>query len=186
MQIVSANQLGQVLAGKGVILDVRTDMEYAEKRLSCAHEHVPLDSLKPSEFMKKPGMSDHTGLYILCRSGKRAAKAAAMFDAAGCANVHVIDGGILACEKCGVGLEGHVATATCSRGPISLERQVRIAAGSLVAVGAVLGLTAHPIFTLVPLVVGCGLVFAGATDRCGLALLLTKAPWNVPDKTIQQ
>ena len=61
---------------------------------------------------------------------------------------------------------------------ISLERQVRIAAGSLVLVGAVLGWLVHPGFFGLSAFVGAGLVFAGITDFCGMGLLLARLPWN--------
>ena len=61
---------------------------------------------------------------------------------------------------------------------ISLERQVRIAAGLLVLAGAVLALAVHPLFVLLSGFVGAGLTFAGLTDTCGMALVLAKMPWN--------
>ena len=61
---------------------------------------------------------------------------------------------------------------------ISLERQVRIAAGSLVLLGAVLGWLVHPAFVGLSAFVGAGLVFAGVTDTCGMGLLLARMPWN--------
>jgi len=44
--------------------------------------------------------------------------------------------------------------------------------------GALLALFVNPAFVAIPLFVGCGLIFAGVTDRCGMMLVLTKAPWN--------
>lgn len=61
---------------------------------------------------------------------------------------------------------------------MSLERQVRIAAGSLVFIGVALGWFVHRGFFAVPAFVGAGLVFAGLTDFCGMGLLLAKMPWN--------
>jgi len=61
---------------------------------------------------------------------------------------------------------------------ISLERQVRIAAGSLVLLGAVLSLLVHPYFIGLAAFVGAGLVFAGVTDTCGMAMCLARMPWN--------
>jgi len=55
---------------------------------------------------------------------------------------------------------------------------VRIAAGSLVLLGAILAWTLHPAFVAVPAFVGAGLMFAGITDTCGMAMLLGKMPWN--------
>src|SRR5260221_574840 len=61
---------------------------------------------------------------------------------------------------------------------ISLERQVRIAAGAIVVVGVVLAQFVHPLFMGLSAFVGCGLIFAGLTDRCGMGMLIAKAPWN--------
>ena len=61
---------------------------------------------------------------------------------------------------------------------ISLERQVRIAAGSFVLTGVLLAIFVHPYFIAIPAFVGTGLIFAGITDWCGMGLLLAKLPWN--------
>ena len=61
---------------------------------------------------------------------------------------------------------------------ISLERQVRIAAGSLVVLGALLAQFVHPYWGILPVLVGSGLVFAGLTDTCGMGMLLARMPWN--------
>jgi hypothetical protein len=42
----------------------------------------------------------------------------------------------------------------------------------------VLALLVNPRFALIPLIIGCGLLFAGLTGFCGLAVLLAKMPWN--------
>lgn len=179
---IRAQDLDYMDPHQGVILDVRTYMEYAEKHIGFGHAHVPLDDLKPTDFMMRLGLDRDADVYILCRNGKRATQAAEQFAAEGYRNVKVIEGGIIACEDCGHDIKGHSAGAGASgvktNGPISLERQVRIAAGLFAAMGAALGLFVHPAFTFIPLFVGCGLIFAGLTDRCGMALVLTKAPWN--------
>jgi hypothetical protein len=59
-----------------------------------------------------------------------------------------------------------------------LERQVRIAAGALACTGGVLAVTVSRWFGLLPAFVGAGLVYAGITDRCGMAMLLGKLPYN--------
>ncbi len=60
---------------------------------------------------------------------------------------------------------------------ISLERQVRIVAGSLVLLGVGLSFV-HPAFLALSAFVGAGLAFAGVTDTCGMGLLLARMPWN--------
>lgn len=155
-----------------VVLDVRTGMEHAEVALKSPHQNVPLGDLDPAKFLQDNHIRTTQPVYVLCRGGKRATAAAEAFIAAGHENVHVIEGGIIACEAAGIPLRkggGEV---------IPLERQVRIAAGLLVIAGIALGAIVTPIFYGLSAFVGAGLVFAGVTDKCGMALALSKAPWN--------
>lgn len=184
MRTISAEALKAKGWSDGVILDVRTDMEHAEKHMACPHIHVPLDQLDPAAIIARPEVGAEKTLYILCRSGKRAVAAAEHFKAMGYDQCCVIEGGILSCESCGHATAGHLVTPAMDiqveqkKPPMSLERQVRVAVGGFVALGAGLALMVDPAFALIALFFGCGLVFAGITDRCGLALILTYAPWN--------
>ena len=153
-----------------IVLDVRTDVEHAEISLKQPHHHIPLDKLSPDAFIKENKIDAARPIYFLCRSGKRATQAAEAFIAAGHDNVHVVEGGIIACEAGGVPVrKGNV---------MSLERQVRIAAGLLVVTGVALGALVSPWLYGLSAFVGAGLVFAGVTDSCGMAFMLAKAPWN--------
>ncbi len=180
IRTISPQKIMDIDPNEGIILDVRTKMEHGEKRLACEHTLMTPDELIPADFMMRHGYDKDFGVYILCRSGKRATQAAEQFVAEGYNNVYVIEGGIIACEESGHAVEGHLSNDNnpSVKKPISLERQVRIAAGAFAAIGALLGLTVSTAFTIIPLFVGAGLVFAGVTDRCGMALVLTKAPWN--------
>lgn len=162
------------LPANAVVIDVRTDMEHAQEHLSCAHIHVPLDQLSALQLQEKHQLSLDTPLYLLCRGGTRARQAAQQLGTDGYTNIKVIEGGIMACTSQGI----KTSASTCKTPSLSLERQVRIAAGALVVIGSLLALTVTPLFAALPLAVGCGLVFAGITDRCGLALVLAHAPWN--------
>jgi rhodanese-related sulfurtransferase len=109
---------------------------------------------------------------LLCRSGGRAQKAAEKFLREGFNESVVVTGGTQAWIDAGLPVE---------RGTIkvmSLERQVRIVAGSLVFIGVVLGWFVHRGFFGLSAFVGAGLVFAGITDFCGMGLLLARMPWN--------
>jgi hypothetical protein len=64
------------------------------------------------------------------------------------------------------------------QGGVSLERQVRITAGLIVAVGTLLGLLVTPYFLALPLVIGAGLAYSGITNTCGMARMLVHMPWN--------
>ena len=86
----------------GVIIDIRTPEEHAEKRLNQAHILVPLDQLDAHHFMTEHNIPETKPVYILCRSGRRAIPAAEKFIGAGYPNVKIIEGGILACEANGI------------------------------------------------------------------------------------
>jgi len=61
---------------------------------------------------------------------------------------------------------------------MSLERQVRIAAGTMVFAGAILGYFVHPYWIGLSAFVGAGLVFAGITDTCAMGMMIARMPWN--------
>jgi rhodanese-related sulfurtransferase len=138
------------------LVDVRTPAEYAAAHVPQAR-NVPLDQFRPHG---QP-------VYLICHTGTRAAKAAGK-----CPQAIVVEGGTQAWIEAGL-------PVNCSPVKvISLERQVRIAAGALVLTGVVLGWLVHPDFYGLSAFVGAGLVFAGITDFCGMGLLLAKMPWN--------
>ncbi len=151
-----------------VLLDVRTPMEFREIHVEGA-QLSPLDELDPTAIARQHGNAP--ACVVICRSGKRACNAAEKLTAAGMKNLRVLDGGMLAWAEAGL-------PANRGKKSISLERQVRIAAGLLVLAGVVLGLWVHPGFFGLSAFVGAGLTFAGITDWCGMGLLLAKAPWN--------
>jgi rhodanese-related sulfurtransferase len=152
------------------LIDVRTPAEFREVHVSVAR-NIPLDRLDPNTLRAEMGAERAKPLYLICRSGSRGKQACEKLAAAGIADVVNVEGGTLACEKVGLPLV---------RGPksMSLERQVRIAAGTLTLVGAVLGLLVHPYWIGLSAFVGAGLVFAGITDHCGMAMVLARMPWN--------
>jgi rhodanese-related sulfurtransferase len=161
--------------GKFHLIDVRTPAEFAAIHAEGA-QLVPLDALDPKEIMSTLNGSADEPLYVICQSGGRAAKAIERFHSAGFHNVFNIAGGTTAWEHAGLPVVRGTKTV------ISLERQVRIAAGALVLVGAALGWHFHPAFHAVSAFVGAGLVFAGVTDWCGMGMLLAKMPWNNPKR----
>lgn len=153
--------------GKTVVLDVRTDVEYAEKHLANS-KHVPLDRLKNS--LNQLDSSKH--YHLLCLSGKRAAKAADILAGSGFEKLSVIDGGIDAWENFNLPVERP------QRKVLPLMRQVQLAIGVLALTGSLLAIFVNPLFAILPAFLGAGLTLAGSTGWCGLALLLAKMPWN--------
>jgi rhodanese-related sulfurtransferase len=158
------------------LIDVRTPAEYREVHAEPARLG-PLDGLDPKAVMAARNGTEEEPLYMICRSGGRGRQACELFHAAGFTNVVNVEGGTLAWERAGLPVVRGKRT-------VSLERQVRIAAGSLVVVGTVLGAFVHPVFLALPAFVGAGLIFAGVTDTCGMGMLLARMPWNRAGETV--
>ena len=173
MKTIAPTELQALLAAQPnlPVLDVRTPVEYAEVHVPQAR-NVPLDTLAPRELFEAGNLPKGQPIYILCRTGARASKAAEKFAKDGFGDAVVVEGGTVAWSEAGLPVDRGSAKV------ISLERQVRIAAGSLTFIGAALAWFVHPYFIALPAFVGAGLVFAGITDFCGMGLLLAKAPWN--------
>jgi rhodanese-related sulfurtransferase len=168
---ISPRQLAELCKnGQIDLIDVRTPVEYRELHATDAR-NVPLDRLDPVALMQARNGSKDEPLYLICRSGSRGRQACEKFLAAGFPNVVNVEGGTLAWAESGL-------PVVRGRKAISLERQVRIAAGLLVLLGALLGWLVHPAFVGLSAFVGAGLVFAGITDTCGMGLLLARMPWN--------
>ncbi len=152
------------------VLDVRTPGEFSTVHLPTAFCR-PLGSVEPEklaeEFRRAPGP-----VYVVCKSGMRAERCVDALTKAGFADAVLVEGGTMAWIAAGY------PVVRSGGGVISLERQVRIATGSLVVLGCVLGYGVHPGFYSVAGVIGAGLVFAGLTDSCALGMLLAKMPWN--------
>jgi rhodanese-related sulfurtransferase len=167
--IVPAEVSAQINSGNGVLVDVRTPAEFREIHAQGA-QLVSLDALDRKAVEAARGTNPGP-VYLLCASGIRATKAAEKLRHVGLAEVVVVEGGTNAWATAGL-------PVVRGRKTISIERQVRIGAGSFVLTGTALGHFVHPAFYLLAAFVGAGLVFAGVTDICGLAIVLAKAPWN--------
>jgi rhodanese-related sulfurtransferase len=152
------------------LIDVRTPMEFQALHVTFAR-NVPLDQLNPAALMQARNGTANEPLYVVCQSGGRSRQACEAFLKAGYVNVVNVEGGTKACEQAGLPI-------VRGKQVMSLERQVRIAAGSLVLTGVILGWFVHPVFFGLSAFVGAGLVFAGVTDTCGMGMLLARMPWN--------
>lgn len=168
---ISPQQLAKLRSSAQIdLVDVRTPVEFREVHVADAR-NIPLDRLDPAALMRDRNGSGHEPLYLICRSGSRGRQACEKFLAAGFTNVVNVEGGTSAWVECGL-------PVVRGKQMMSLERQVRIAAGALVLLGVVLSWLVHPAFVALSGVIGAGLIFAGVTDTCGMGLLLARMPWN--------
>jgi rhodanese-related sulfurtransferase len=164
-------ELADALLAEGCqLIDVREPVEFAESHVSGA-KLIPLGQIEArcSELDKtKP-------LFVMCQAGKRGAAAADKLSALGFSDVRNLEGGILAWKSAGL---------PCSSGSkivMPLMRQVQITIGFFVLLGSLLALYVDPRWIYLCLFFGAGLIFAGLSGFCGLALVLAKMPWNRVD-----
>ena len=168
---ISPNELLDLTqAGKQIdLIDVRTPVEFREVHVTFAR-NLPLDRLDPAAIAAERNGAERP-LYVICRSGNRGKQACEKLLASGCCNIVNVEGGTQACEQAGL-------PVVRGKKAVSLERQVRIVAGAMVLVGALLGIFVHPYWSALAAFVGAGLMFAGITDTCGMAMVLARMPWN--------
>jgi rhodanese-related sulfurtransferase len=173
VQTITPSEMDKLLAAETdlVMIDVRTPAEFSELRTTRA-KNVPLDTLRPKVLFESGDLRKDRSVYLICRTGGRAMKAAQKFAAQGFEQAVVVEGGTEAWAGAGLTVERSAPKA------ISLERQVRIGAGALVLLGLLLAYFVNPAFIGLSAFVGAGLIFAGITGWCGLGLLLAKFPWN--------
>ncbi len=171
MNTITPKQLHELVESGGNIelVDVRTPAEFREAHVAFAW-NLPLDKFDAAQWATRPnGATDP--VYFICRTGNRSGQACEKLRRAGMKDGVNVVGGMRDWLAAGLPVVRGQKT-------IALERQVRIAAGSLVLVGAVLGLAVHPFWIGLSAIIGAGLVFSGVTDTCGMGMLLARAPWN--------
>lgn len=167
---ISPQKLAEVLNQnpQATLIDVRTPAEYRTVHIPQAHL-MPLDALDADEVRSLAG--DDQPVYVICHSGARGTKACEKLAASGLTNIVNIEGGTSAWADAGLPVNR-------GKGVISIMRQVQIIAGSLILLGVILAATINPWFMALSGFVGTGLLFAGLTDTCGMAILLARMPWN--------
>ena len=168
LQSISPQEAAQKLRDGATLVDIREPDEHARARIPGAAS-LPLSRLEEAELAVHQG---HPVLFH-CRSGARTEGNAARLAAkAGPCEAFIVEGGLDAWKRAGL------PVTEDRRQPLEMMRQVQIAAGSMVALGVLLGTTVSPWFYALSGFVGCGLVFAGVTGTCGLAAVLRQMPWN--------
>jgi rhodanese-related sulfurtransferase len=165
LRVIASQEASRLVAQGAVLADIRTADERARLRIAGSL-HAPLDGAAP-DFAAARAVIFH------CRSGQRTRLNADRL--AACAQgreAYLLEGGLDAWKQAGLPV-----LADRSQ-PLELQRQVQIAAGSMVLLGVLLGAAVSPWFYVLPGFAGAGLVFAGVSGFCGMARLLVRMPWN--------
>jgi rhodanese-related sulfurtransferase len=167
ISFLSAKEAAKHL-NKALFLDVRTSAEYQSAHIKSSVLQ-PLATLEAAHI--KNLLKNKSPCIIVCRSGNRAQHAFAKLQAEGNEPLYVLEGGLMAWQALNLPvIEG--------KSVMALDRQVRIAAGSLTLLGLALAYFIHPAFALISACIGAGLVYSGVTDSCGMGCILSKMPWN--------
>jgi len=157
-----------------VTIDVRTPPEVAGENVPNSH-NLPLQDLDQKALdgvLKRIDCGSEQTVYLLCQAGQRARMASEKAGQLIANPLVIIEGGINSLRATDLSLQSSATPV------MSLERQVRIAAGSLVLGGTILGYTVNPAFYGLAAFVGAGLTFAGITDTCAMGMALARMPWN--------
>jgi rhodanese-related sulfurtransferase len=154
----------RLIAQGATLIDIRERDEHAREHIAVARNR-PLGTLTD--------LGAATGPIIFhCRAGKRTSDNASKLQQAANCEAYVLEGGIEGWKQAGL------PVVLDKSQPIEINRQVMIAAGSLVLIGVLLGAFVSPGFYALSGVIGAGLVFAGVSGFCGMAKLLALMPWN--------
>ena len=175
IQTISVHELASRQSQGDIdLIDVRTPAEFQSVHAANAR-NVPLDKLDPKTLLQQRRDSEGESLYVICKSGVRGSKACQKLLDSGLDQVFNVDGGTDAWVEAGL-------PVVRGKKMMSLERQVRIAAGFIVLSGAVAAMVTKNIYVVgIPAFVGAGLMFAGITDTCAMGMLIAKMPWNQTD-----
>jgi len=171
MKSISPQELSDLHYGGSTIelIDVRTPIEFEESHIAFA-KNIPLAELQEKKWATSRTDGNNEPVYFICATGSRGETACLLFEKAGFPNVYNVEGGMSSCR------DGTLPFVR-NRSIISLERQVRIAAGTLVLTGLLLSFVS-PAFLLLSVFVGGGLIYSGITDTCGMGIVLSRMPWN--------
>ncbi|MGJ8655021.1 MAG: rhodanese-like domain-containing protein [Akkermansiaceae bacterium] len=171
--IIYCEELKDLLSGTGgecVLVDVREPVEHAEMHIEGA-KLIPLGQLES----RRGEIKDDSTIVVMCRGGKRGMEALNKLEAMGFGDVRNLEGGIMAWNSAGY------AVNQGEKKVFPLMQQVQITIGVGVLLGVILSMTVHPSFIYLSAFFGAGLLFAEISGWCGLAILLSKMPWNRVD-----
>jgi NADPH-dependent 2,4-dienoyl-CoA reductase/sulfur reductase-like enzyme/rhodanese-related sulfurtransferase len=167
---VSVSMFHQALGTPQAIgVDVREAGEYAYERIDGTR-NIPLSNLSGNVN----DLPRDRELFVVCQSGVRSEQAVEILKQAGYPRIHAVVGGLENWKAAGY-------PVIRSKGPLPIMRQVQIAAGSLALIGG-----SVPGGHWLAALVGAGLLFAGISGTCGMAMFLSKMPWNKRFPTAKQ
>ena len=151
-----------------VVIDVRSAAEFESLHIRGSY-NVPLPLL--SEHTDELAARLGSRVVLVCQSGARAEQARQRLATAGIDSAYILTGGAPGFAAAG----GDVIKG---KDRWDLERQVRLAAGSLVVLGLAGGKFVSPKIRMLAGAIGTGLTFSAATNTCAMGKAISAMPWN--------
>jgi rhodanese-related sulfurtransferase len=151
-----------------IVIDVRSAAEFESLHIRGSY-NVPLPLL--SEHTDELAARLGSRVVLVCQSGVRAEQARLRLGTSGVNTAYVLTGGVPGYASAG----GNVVKG---KARWDLERQVRLAAGSLVVLGLAGGKFVSPKVRMLAGAIGAGLTFSAATNTCAMGKALSAMPWN--------
>ncbi len=149
------------------LIDVREPAEHMGEHIAGS-KLMPSSTFHPHHIKRTHGKK----IVLYCQSGNRSNQVVQKVLKAGGPEVLQLKGGIPTWKQAGYPVNIN------KNAPISIMRQVQIIAGTLILTGTLAGYFINPGFLFLSGFVGAGLLFAGASGFCGMAVLLAKLPYN--------
>lgn len=147
------------------LIDVRTAPEFNSECIDAHCRNIPLSEIHSINLPKE------SEIILVCASGNRSSRARDTLAEQGYTNVYSLDGGL-------ANWKSNKLPTRRTQGVIPIMQQVQIAAGILILIGSLGSLLLSPALIWLAAFVGAGLLFAGFSGWCGLAILLGQMPWN--------
>jgi rhodanese-related sulfurtransferase len=153
---------------EAILVDVREPSEHAAEKISNANL-LPLSNISTNRL---PELSNKK-LVIHCHSGKRGIAACQkLLQEDPDLEIYNLEGGISAWSSSGF------ETKKSGKNFLPLDQQVQLTIGIAVLTGSLLGYFVNENFFILSAFFGAGLIFAGISGFCGLAIFMAKMPWN--------
>lgn len=173
MHTINAQDAMQLLKNdEAILIDVRSPEEFSQAHISYA-KLIPLSDL--SETLHSLAIPSTKKVIFQCQKGMRGAKACEQAEAMDLPNEIInLNEGIEGWQQAGLPTLGKQA----SKAKRTIMQQVQITFGVLIILLSTLAFMGISSAFILITLLGVGMLFSGLTGWCGLALLLTKMPWN--------
>lgn len=171
---ITPQTAAEILAsGSAILIDVREPDEFKAEHIAYAMS-VPLAQV--GTLFSQMNIPQDKKIIFQCLKGGRAGMACEIISGnTECSqNIYNISGGITAWKDVGL----PTVQSKISGTSLSIFRQVQIIVGALIVILILSGLSGAISAFYIAVLIGTALFTAGLTGWCGLAILLSKMPWN--------